>query len=111
MTLSDLRARYDLRVFQPGAVVRLPLRAEGADLPPGGALLDGQAIEPRWAPDTTLTLEVPEPGRHQLELSLRPTLRSSETTGGFDMTIPRVPTARLVLSLPADAPPVEVPVS
>ena len=50
-----------------------------------------------------------EPGRYHLELSLLPAMRSGATQGGFDLSIPRLATSRLELSIPPDAPLIEVP--
>ena len=110
MTAGTLRAQYDLRVFEPGATVRLPLRDEGATFLAGSALLDGRAIEPRRDADvSSLAFDVAEPGQYRLELSLRPTMNNVGVSAGFDLSIPRVPSARLELCVPDSAPAVEVP--
>ncbi len=110
MAAGNLRAQYDLRVFEPGVLVRLPLRAEGAAFLSGSSLLDGRPIEPHGESDAAvLVVEIAEPGQYRLELSLRPTMHNDGVSGGFDLPIPRVPAARLELTLPDGAPPVEVP--
>ena len=110
LAVDTLRAQYDLQVFGRATRVRVPLRAEGANLLPNGVLLDGRAIEPEWNPDATvLAFEVAEPGEYRLEVLLRPTMRGAVGPAGFDVAIPRVARSRLELTLPDDAPPVEVP--
>ncbi len=110
LTVGGLRAQYDLRVFDRATRVRIPLRTEGVNLLPDSVLLDGRPIEPEWEPDgRALAFDVAEPGDYRLGLSLRPVLRATAGSGGFDMAIPRLAASRLDLALPADAPPVEVP--
>ncbi len=108
--VNALRAQYELQTIERVARVRIPLRTDGANLLPGSVLLDGRAIEPEWEPSAAaLTFEVAEPGRHRLELSLRPAMRGADRSSGFDLVIPRVAAARLELALPPNAPTVEVP--
>jgi hypothetical protein len=110
LTLSELRVSFELAVFGDGARVRIPLRRDGASLLPDGATLDGRVVQPEWQQDgTALSLDVAEPGRYHLELSLLPAMRSGATQGGFDLSIPRLATSRLELSIPPDAPSIEVP--
>ena len=56
-----------------------------------------------------LAFEVAEPGECRLEVALRPTMLNAGGPDGFDVAIPRVAQSRLELTLPADAPPVDVP--
>ena len=110
LAVGGLRVQYDLRVFERATRVRIPLRAEGANLLPGSVLLDGRAIELEWEADAgAFAFEVAEPGDYRLGLSLRPAVRGGAGWGGFDMAIPRVAGSRVELALPADAPPLEVP--
>jgi len=77
---------------------------------PGGALLDGRAIEPRWEPDgKTLLVDIAEPGQHRLELLIEPTTQAGDAFTGFSLATARLPLARLELSVPADAGKIEVP--
>jgi hypothetical protein len=109
LTLNELRASFELVVFGAGARVRIPLRRDGASLLPDGAVLDGRVVQPEWQEDgTALSIEVAEPGPYHLDLSLVPAMRSG-APGGFDLGIPRLATSRLELSVPPDAPLVEVP--
>ena len=110
LAVGGLRVQYDLRVFERATRVRIPLRAEGANLLPGSVLLDGRAIELEWEPDAgAFAFEVAESGDYRLGLSLRPAVLAVAGLGGFDMAIPRVAESRVELALPADAPPLEVP--
>ena len=110
LAIGTLRAYYDLRVFDRARRVRIPVGSEGAELLPGGVLLDGREIESQWEPDAAaLTFELAEPGQYRLELSLRPTLRNAGDPAGIDLAIPRLAASRLELTLPTDALAVEVP--
>jgi hypothetical protein len=107
---GELKASFALQVFSPQTRVRLGLGHRGLNLVPDGATLDGRMIQPEWQEDgTALAFDVEEPGEYQLELALRPTAQSGETTSGFDLSIPRLISAQLELSIPANAPTVEIP--
>jgi len=108
--VENLRGTFHLRVFNPAAKVRLPLRKDASHLAPDGLLLDGMAIEPEWdAAGEALTFAVAEAGLYRLELVFRPAMLPGGGPGGFDMAIPRSPSARLELSLAPGGPVVEVP--
>ncbi len=115
LRVEELSAVFDLQVFSQTARVEIPLLLKEANLVPDGALLDGRVIQPEWETNHGgLTLEIPQPGEHRLELALRPASvgdggQLPDTWGGFDLSIPRLATARLELTLPADAPPIDVP--
>lgn len=110
LVVEQLKASFDLQVFDLIARVRIPFLREGAILLPEGALLDGRVIQPEWESDGgVLVFEVREPGEYRLELSLRPTMRPGGAPAGFDLSIPRLATSRLELRLPPGAPPIEVP--
>ncbi len=110
LVLGSLRAEYDVQVFEPAARVRVPLKIDGKNIIPGGAAIDGRAIEPEWESGTAaLTFAAAAAGRHRLSLALRPTLYDAGIAGGFDLSVPRVPDARLELTLPSDAPSLEIP--
>ena len=72
--------------------------------------LDDRAVQPEWETDgSALLLEIAEPGEYRLELTLRPTVQPGNRASGFDLAIPRVPTARLEFTVPAGGPRVEFP--
>lgn len=110
MAIDTLRAEYDLQVFGRATRVRIPLRAEGANLIPNGVLLDGRPIQPEWEPDVAaLAFEVAQPGEYRLEVSLRPTVHNTGGPIGIDIGIPRVVNSHLELALPDNGPRVEAP--
>ena len=110
LTINVLRARYKIRVSELAARVRIPLRADGVNLMPGGVLLDGQPVESEWEPNAAaLAFKVDEPGDYRVEILLRPTIRCNAGTSGFEVGVPRVATAGLELTIPSDAPPIEIP--
>ena len=108
--VDRLTAEFEIRVFNAAARVRIPLRREEVSLEPGQAQLDDRAVQPEWEPDgSALLLEIAEPGEYRLELTLRPTVQPGSRPSGFDLAIPRVPTARLEFSVPTGGPQVEFP--
>ncbi|MHC4180281.1 MAG: hypothetical protein ACYSWU_22480, partial [Planctomycetota bacterium] len=122
LVVEELKAGFTLQVFDAAARVRIPLGREGANLLPDGALLDSRPIQPEWEADGSgLLLEVPQPGEYRLELSLRPTLRTglpsalhfdappNGQSAGFDLSIPRLATSRLELSVPPGLATIRVP--
>jgi hypothetical protein len=110
LVIEELRVTFALQVFDAGARVRIPLGREGVNLLPDGALLDGRVIQPEWdAAGGGLLVEVPQPGDYHLEVALRPTLRRDGTAAGFDLSIPRLATSRLELSVPPGVPAIQVP--
>jgi len=110
LTIDALHAQYDLRTFDRAVKVGIPFGAEGGGLLPTGVLLDGRELESHWDHASgALEFEAPEPGRHRLELWLRPRIHVEGDASWFAAAIPRVPAARLQLSLPAELPTVEVP--
>ena len=125
LAVDEFTAAYRVRTFGPGATrARLPLRRDALELPARGVLLDGRTIYPRWDEQgVTLEFDVPVPGEHRLELALRPTTRTDKSvpkvaptgnavTGqGFDLAIPRIARSRLELTLPANAPTIDIPLA
>jgi len=110
LMVDKLKAIFDVQVFGLIARIRIPFLGKEAILAPDGVLLDGRVIQPEWEPeDGVLALEVPEPGRYRLELYLRPAMPSGIPPAGFELTIPPLATSRLELTVPPDAPAIEVP--
>ncbi len=109
LLLGELKATFELQVFERQVRVRLPLGGEGVELAPQGALLDGRVIVPEWSSRDGLEFDIAEAGQYRLELSLRSPLEGSGLPTAFEMKIPRLATSRLELSVPRDAPEVDVP--
>jgi len=108
--VAELKVSFELQVFEPGARVRIPLRRDDANLPRDGALLDGREVQPEWEASTgALAVEVPQQGRHRLELLLRPAMLQPAGPEGFDLAIPPLATSILELMLPPGGPEVSVP--
>lgn len=109
LELSELRATFEMHVFGHGARVRLPLLRDQTNLAPEGLLLDGRALAPAWDERTgELSLSLPEAGQYRLELSFQPAAQRNGPSSGFELRIPRLPSSRLELAIPADAPAIEV---
>ena len=108
--VDRLTAEFEIRVFNAAARVRIPLRREEVSLEPGQAKLDDRSVQPEWEPDgSALLLEIAEPGKYRLELTLRPTVHPDSHLSAFDLAIPRVPTSRLEFTVPTGGPQVEFP--
>ncbi len=106
---AELKAIFELQVFGGATHIRLPFGQQGANLLPNGASLNGQPVQPAWEKDGAhLVLDIPKPGKYRLELALRPTTSSDESLTGFDLAIPRLANSTLELSLPANAPQIDV---
>ena len=108
--VDRLAAEFEIRVFNSAAQIRIPVRRDEVSLEPGQARLDDRAVQPEWETDGgALLLDIPEPGKYRLELTLRPTVQPGNRPSGFDLAIPRVPTARLEFTVPAGGPRVDFP--
>ena len=106
---ESLKAQYDLYVFAPATQVRIPIRADGVNLLPGGAVLDGRAVPAKWNQEgTDLLIDVGEAGPCRLELALQPSVRGGGPAG-FNFGIPPVAESRLELLLPDESLAIEVP--
>ena len=110
--VDQLTAEYQIHVFNAPARVRIPLHRDEVNLVPDRALLDDRPVQPDWEADgSALLLDIAEPGEYRLELTLRPNgLPDSAAPGrGFEIAIPRVPTARLEVTVPPSGPPLTIP--
>ncbi|MBQ1454535.1 MAG: hypothetical protein IIZ25_01635 [Thermoguttaceae bacterium] len=118
-SLFHLNAVYTVILDTPRTTIRLPMMS----LPPDGKFLfDREPIFPILRENEVLfEIEHSSPGKHRLEFSLMPPVLNtgggnlsendpggaSEAIGG-EITIPRIPSSRLLLHLPPDAPPIRV---
>lgn len=108
LALVALRAAYELRVYEAGTKVLLPVARDAANLAADGVVLEGRPVPFDWELDgQALALPIAEPGTYRLELTFRPANRNDAP--GFDVPIPALPTAELELQVPPDAPAVEFP--
>ncbi len=108
--IERLQAIFDLQVLGEAMQVRLPMRRDEVSLAPDAASVDGRPVLPVWESDgTALVVEVAQPGRHLLELTLEPVARDADSTTAVEISIPPAPVSRLELLLPSGAPAVRVP--
>lgn len=110
LVLADLKATYDLQVFNRPSQIRIPLGNQAADFATGAVSLDGRTVTSDWRQGAVEIRDVPEPGLYRLDIALHPSALSGSGSG-FEIKVPRLATARLELSVPADAPSIEVPSS
>jgi hypothetical protein len=109
LEVSELLAQYDLHVFRPETDVTIPINRNAASLISDRALLDGRPIELAWQTDgKSLVCRVPDAGPCRLEIPLRPAIHSTMAATGIDVQIPSVPGATVDLSVPPDAPAIEL---
>lgn len=109
LQMTELKATYDVEVFGRQTQIRFPLGRDSVTLLPAGGTLDGRTVEPVWDQrGQGLLVDVAEPGRHHLELTLKP-LSPEADAAGIQISTPALPMATLDLSLPSSAPPIEIP--
>ncbi len=110
LRLAQLKATFDLTVLSAQAEVRLPFPHDVASDAVLGARLDGRAIPMKWTPaGDALDLGTLPGERYRLELDLQSRLRAYGASAGFDVAIPPMTGAEVVLTVPPDAPTIEVP--
>ena len=106
--LFQLKASFDLQVFQANADLAFPFPRESTS-PVLAARLDGRAIPVVWNPaGDAILIKIPTNQHYGLELDLQPPPQSLTPTG-FDLMIPPLANAALELILPPDIPSVEFP--
>lgn len=110
LVLADLKATYDLQVFNRLSQIRIPLGSQAAEFATGAVSLDGRAVACEWRQGALEIRDAPEPGVYRLDVALQASALSG-TDSGFQIKVPRLATSRLELSVPADAPSIEVPSS
>ena len=107
-SLFNLKATYTIAMDGRNATVAFPATPLAPDV---GARFDRQAIgAPYEEQDGAYYFEIAdvEPGLHELEITLAPP-PFSETTGQIAIPVLSVPSSRLYLSVPRDAPVIDAP--
>ncbi len=109
LSFTELRVMINLLVLGRQVHVRIPLGHEGVQLAAGGAVLEGRPLLMQWPmKGGDFEFNVADPGQYRLELSLKPEVQSRNDFAAFDLRIPRLATSRLELSVPRDAPAIDV---
>ncbi len=110
LRLTQLKASFDINVLSAQAQVRVPFPHDVANDAVVGARLDGRAIPMTWtASGDALDLGTLSGERYQLELDLQARLRAYGASAGFDVPIPPIAVAEVELTVPPDAPTIEIP--
>ena len=107
-TVVEMVAEFDVEVFQPGTRIRLPLNLDGVRLV--DTMIDGQTVQPVWQNNgQALDFDIESARALRVTLSLRPLVRTSETSQGFTVKIPPLARsrARVKTSLPVEK--IEIP--
>jgi len=108
--ISQFKATFEIMTFQPQITVRLPLSRDALASSIGAARLEGRTIPLAWnEAGNELLLELAEPQTYSFELDLHPAVRADAVSAGFELPIPPLASALLELSLPTDAPAIELP--
>ena len=107
-SLFNLTATYTVVLDEPNAAISLPATRLAPDF---DVKFDDRAIAPTFAENgREIFFEIvdAQPGEHVLELTIAPP-QFSETNAEIAIPIPRVPSARLELTVPPDAPTLDFP--
>ncbi len=107
-SLFNLTATYAVVLDEPNATLALPATRLAPDF---DVKFDDRAIAPTFAENgREIFFEIvdAQPGEHVLELTIAPP-QFSETNAEISFPIPRVPSARLELTVPPDAPTLDFP--
>ena len=110
LAVVELKAFFKLRTMSRKVTVEIPFQKEEVHLGENSARLDGRPVQPQWDEENKLIrLLVEEPGNYLLELSFRPAVPGSEMLHGWEVQIPKIPSATLDVDLPPDAPLIDIP--
>ena len=107
-SLFNLTATYSVVLDAPNATIALPATRLAPDF---DVKFDDRAIAPTFSENgREIFFEIvdAEPGEHVLELTIAPP-QFSETNAEISFPIPRVPSSRLELTVPPDAPTLDFP--
>lgn len=106
---ADVSAVYELETFQMGTSVAFPLGRDGVRSLKD-VKVDGQAAELQWnVSGEALEIVIARPGRHRLELGIRPVLRNDAESSGFALRVPKFAGARLKVRPSARIEGIELP--
>ncbi|MBQ2851155.1 MAG: hypothetical protein IJE77_11795, partial [Thermoguttaceae bacterium] len=103
-----MTATYAIVLDEPNATISLPATRLAPDF---DVKFDDRAIAPTFSEngrDVFFEIVDAQPGEHVLELTIAPP-QFSETNAEISFPIPRVPSSRLELAVPPDAPTLDFP--
>ncbi|MBX3415097.1 MAG: hypothetical protein KF708_20605 [Pirellulales bacterium] len=110
LSVGQIAASFDLRVFGSPRRVVIPLERERSGIVPNSARLDGLECATQWNADgSQLEFDVPGPGRYRFELTLQPATTATAGMRGMSLVIPPVPASRFEVDLPSAVPMLAVP--
>ncbi len=110
LKLDRLTVGFDVRVLQSQTEVELPFpRSEDRELV-NEVRLNGRPIAVQRSTDgSALEIGQLQDDVHRIEFILQPSMRTFGANAGFDLAVPPIPGASLELSIPPDAPRIEIP--
>ncbi len=118
LTVNEFTAEFSIEVIRPNKRVLIPFGKTVDNWNIKAAWIDGRPVEdPTWEPAVEEPNAKPvgfafsaEPSSScRVKLQLQPILSYGLQPGGFHLDVPPVPTSHLKLTIPADAPRIEVP--
>ncbi|MBI84534.1 MAG: hypothetical protein CMJ81_15170 [Planctomycetaceae bacterium] len=110
LAVVELKAFFKLETMSRKVTVGIPFQKKEVHLGENSARLDGRPVRPQWDEENKLVrLLIEEPGSYLLELSFRPAAPGSEMLHGWEVQIPKIPSATLDVELPPDAPLIDIP--
>ncbi len=109
LQLDSISALYEFEVLDALSTVELPLPSGVGISDTIAARKNGMTLELPYNSEThRFALPIIRRGAHQMEVPLTAMVEEGAMASGFSMPIPPVPTSRIVLILPTDAPRLDV---
>ncbi|MHB8952804.1 MAG: hypothetical protein ACYC4U_07465 [Pirellulaceae bacterium] len=110
LDLTTITATYQLNLLQSVTRLEFPWEGHSEGVELLEARLDGQPIELNWnAQRTSISIQPPSAGFHQLELVLRPSIREEPGERGLRFSVLPVACAHMQIEVPFGAPEIRVP--
>ncbi len=103
----EWRFRYEVKNTAQAAELTLPIKTTEGVIRTDGVRVDGRLTAWRTSPGG-MRIPISEPGRHRVEVWLRPKVLTSEETHKAVVGIPPVLSAEATLTVPANGPRVDV---
>ncbi len=109
LQLDALTATYNFEVLDVLSVIELPLPAGARGSDTISARRNGNAMPlPYHSESHTFAVPVGRRGSYHVEVELDAKVEHGSMASGFSLPIPAIPTSRVVVHLPSDAPPLVV---
>ena len=94
----QLRASFNVYVFNRDTLIRIPVSGEGARVIRESIYVDGRPASTVESTSGEVAVRISEPGSRQVEFTLVPGLQVIGAVAGFDIDVPAVSRAQMELS-------------